>query len=126
MIPPLAKVTDMVNVPPVAAAPVPKVHVSALLPTVTPVKLVIAIDTGVPVKVIVALLTVVAALPVFDKVTVQVVVVVVTGHEAVPVTLAPEVNDPNRPNTNPAMAMAAMSVMAMRMTVAMTGDIPFL
>jgi hypothetical protein len=28
------------------------------------------------------------------------------------------VNDPNRPNTNPAIAMAAMRVMAMRMTVA--------
>ncbi len=33
------------------------------------------------------------------------------------VTCAELVNDPNRPNTNPAMAMAAMRVMAMRMTV---------
>jgi hypothetical protein len=36
------------------------------------------------------------------------------------------VNDPNRPNTNPAMAMAAMRVMAMRMTVARTGEMAFL
>jgi hypothetical protein len=36
------------------------------------------------------------------------------------------VNDPNRPKTNPAMAMAAMRVMAMRMTVARTGEIAFL
>jgi hypothetical protein len=36
------------------------------------------------------------------------------------------VNDPKRPNTNPAMAMAAMSVIAMRITVARTGDMAFL
>ena len=36
------------------------------------------------------------------------------------------VNDPKRPNTNPAMAMAAMRVMAMRMTVASTGEMAFL
>jgi len=41
-------------------------------------------------------------------------------------TRAELVNDPNRPKTNPAMAMAAMRVMAMRMTVARTGLIPFL
>jgi len=41
-------------------------------------------------------------------------------------TLAVLVNDPNRPKTNPAMAMAAMRVMAMRMTVAKTGLIAFL
>ena len=41
-------------------------------------------------------------------------------------TSAELVNDPNRPNTKPAMAMAAMSVMAMRMTVARTGEIAFL
>ena len=35
--------------------------------------------------------------------------------------LAELVNDPNGPNTNPAMAMAAMSVIAMRITVARTG-----
>ena len=37
-----------------------------------------------------------------------------------------DVNDPKRPNTNPAMAMAAMRVIAMSMTVAMTGEIAFL
>jgi len=41
-------------------------------------------------------------------------------------TCAELVNDPNRPNTNPAMAMAAMRVMAMRMTVASTGEMAFL
>jgi len=41
-------------------------------------------------------------------------------------TCAELVNDPNRPNTNPAMAMAAMRVIAMRMTVAKTGLIAFL
>jgi len=42
------------------------------------------------------------------------------------VTCAELVNDPNRPKTNPAMAMAAMRVMAMRMTVASTGEMAFL
>jgi hypothetical protein len=41
-------------------------------------------------------------------------------------TLAVLVNDPNRPNTKPAMAMAAMSVMAISITVARTGLIAFL
>jgi len=41
-------------------------------------------------------------------------------------TCAELVNDPNRPNTNPAMAMAAMRVMAIRITVARTGEIAFL
>ena len=41
-------------------------------------------------------------------------------------TCAELVNDPNRPNTNPAMAMAAMSVIAIRITVASTGLIAFL
>jgi len=36
-------------------------------------------------------------------------------------TLAVEVKVPNRPKTKPAMAIAAMRVMAMRMTVASTG-----
>jgi len=42
------------------------------------------------------------------------------------VTLAVLVNDPNRPKTNPAMAMAAIKVMAMSITVAKTGLIAFL
>jgi hypothetical protein len=41
-------------------------------------------------------------------------------------TCAELVNDPNRPKTNPAMAMAAMSVIAIRITVARTGEIAFL
>ena len=42
------------------------------------------------------------------------------------VTSAVAVKLPKSPNTNPAMAMAAMRVMAMRMTVAMTGEMAFL
>jgi hypothetical protein len=41
-------------------------------------------------------------------------------------TCAELVNDPKRPNTNPAMAMAAMSVIAIRITVASTGEMAFL
>ena len=41
-------------------------------------------------------------------------------------TVAELVNDPNRPNTNPATAMAAMRVIAMRMAVARTGEMAFL
>lgn len=74
---------------------------------------------------IVALSTLVLAVPVLLRFTVHVPDAPAV-HEAVAVTWALDVNDPKRPNTNPAMAMAAMSVMAMRMTVAMTGDIPFL
>ena len=43
-----------------------------------------------------------------------------------PETWAELVNDPNRPKTNPAMAMAAIRVIAMRMTVASTGEIAVL
>jgi hypothetical protein len=42
------------------------------------------------------------------------------------VTPAVLVNDPKRPNTKPATAMAAMSVIAIRITVARTGEIAFL
>ena len=41
-------------------------------------------------------------------------------------TWAEEVKLPKSPNTNPAMAIAAMRVMAMRMTVASTGEMAFL
>jgi len=52
---------------------------------------------------------------------------VATLHEETDtLTWAELVNDPNRPKTNPAMAMAAMRVMAMRMTVASTGEMAFL
>jgi len=48
-------------------------------------------------------------------------------HEVTcPEICAELVNDPKRPNTNPAIAMAAMSVIAMSMTVARTGEIAFL
>ena len=81
--------------------------------------------TVLPPNVMEALRTFVFAVPVLLRVTVQS-YGEVAEHVAVAVTSALEVNDPNRPNTNPAMAMAAMRVMAMRMTVAMTGEIAFL
>ena len=46
--------------------------------------------------------------------------------ETCALTCAELVNDPNRPKTNPAMAMAAISVIAIRITVARTGEIAFL
>jgi len=42
------------------------------------------------------------------------------------VTCAELVNDPNRPKTNPAIAIAAIRVMAISMTVASTGEMAFL
>jgi len=72
-------------------------------------------------------LTAVFEVPLLVRVRVQTSFVPLAWQE---VTLADTwaelVNDPNRPNTNPAMAMAAMRVMAMRMTVAKTGLIAFL
>ena len=75
-----------------------------------------------------ALRTLVLAVPVLLTLTVHVVPAADAPalHVAVAVTCALDVNDPNRPNTKPAMAMAAMRVIAMRMTVAMTGEIAFL
>jgi hypothetical protein len=51
----------------------------------------------------------------------------VVVHEATDaLTWAELVNVPKRPNTKPATAMAAMRVIAMRITVARTGEIAFL
>jgi len=63
--------------------------------------------------------------PEFERVTVQ---VVPPCKQLAPLALtrAVVVNVPKRPNTNPAMAMAAMSVIAIRITVASTGEIAFL
>jgi len=52
--------------------------------------------------------------------------VVPTHVVTCPLTCAELVNDPNRPKTNPAIAMAAIRVMAIRITVARTGEIAFL
>ena len=69
--------------------------------------------------------TAVFAVPVFVSLTTHTSVAAV--HDVTcALTWAELVNDPNRPNTNPAMAMAAMSVIAMRMTVARTGLTAFL
>ena len=70
--------------------------------------------------------------PVFVRTTVHWLLLAVDAagpatHEVTwALTCAELVNDPNSPNTNPAMAMAAMRVMAMRMTVASTGEMAFL
>jgi len=63
--------------------------------------------------------------PVLVNTTMQVSVVPVQDVTCA-LTCAELVNDPNRPKTNPAMATAAMRVMAMRMTVASTGEMAFL
>ena len=81
----------------------------ATVPHVTGVVQVTVLVT--PAYVIDALRTLVFAVPVLLRFTVQ--VLVEAMHDAVAVTWALEVNDPNRPNTNPAMAMAAMSVVRM-------------
>ena len=64
--------------------------------------------------------------PVFWRDTAQLAAAVVWQVTRTAETCAELVNDPNRPNTNPAMAMAAMRVIAMRMTVASTGEMAFL
>jgi len=70
---------------------------------------------------------VVATLEVPELVRTSVHTLVAPTHEVTcALTCAELVNEPNRPNTNPAMAMAAMRVMAMRMTVASTGEMAFL
>jgi hypothetical protein len=62
--------------------------------------------------------TPVLPVPVFMRVSVHTTVGVTVVHWVVwALTVAVLVNDPNRPNTNPAIATAAMSVIAMRMTV---------
>jgi len=69
-------------------------------------------------------MTVTDAVPVFDRVKVQVGLATsgVAPHETTAaVTVADLVNVPNRPNTKPAIAIAAMSVIAISMTVASTG-----
>jgi len=89
---------------------------------------VIVAEQVAPPKVRVALLALVLDVPVFRATTVPAFAAPVPGamFGAVNVTLATDVNDPKRPKTNPAMAMAAMRVMAMSMTVAKTGLIAFL
>jgi len=64
--------------------------------------------------------------PVFWRFTMQVAGAALVQVTETAETCAELVNDPNRPNTNPAMAIAAMSVIAMRMTVASTGEMAFL
>jgi len=71
-------------------------------------------------------LALVFAVPEFSAFTVPAGAAPPASDVKVTVTLAVLVNPLNRPNTNPAMAMAAMSVIAMRMTVARIGEIAFL
>jgi len=63
--------------------------------------------------------------PPFATFIVQVVVVQVTELETID-NVAGLALVPNMPKTNVAMATAAISVMAMRMTVASTGEMAFL
>ena len=113
----------MTDAPELPVHDVSQVYVVDPIPTLLGLVTVSAVAVAHDPPANVALVTDVAAVPVLLN---------VTAHDdpevqvAVPDTLAVDVNDPNRPNTNPAMAIAAMSVMAMRMTVAMTGEIAFL
>jgi hypothetical protein len=96
----------------------------------------VGVDTGVPPNVtapddanpLIWMLQPVSAtfeVPVLVSTTVQT-PVAASQDVTCAVTVAELVNDPKRPNTNPATAMAAMSVIAMRMTVARTGEMAFL
>ena len=65
------------------------------------------------------------AVPVLVNLTMQTFVAPVQDCTCA-LTCAELVNDPIRPKTNPVMAMAEMSVIARRITVARTGEIDFL
>ncbi len=67
---------------------------------------------------------VVAELPVLERVKIHLAVPCTPAVQLAEVTatVAVLVNDPKRPKTKPAMAMAAMSVIAIRITVARTGE----
>ena len=126
----------MTNCAPVGAVPLKVSVISHVVPAVIAYPPVTAAqglaapadglrEVVLPPNVIEALRTFVFAVPVLLRVTVHG-WAVPAKHVAVAVTCALDVNDPNRPNTNPAIAIAAMSVIAMRMTVAMTGEMAFL
>jgi len=70
--------------------------------------------------------TLVLAVPEFVRLTVHVAFAPREHVTMDAVTLAELVNDPKRPNTNPAIAIAAIRVIAISMTVARTGLIAFL
>jgi len=84
--------------------------------------------TAVPPIWILQLVTATFEVPVFVKFTMQMSLVAPAALHDVTcaLTCAELVNDPKRPKTNPAMAMAAIRVIAMRMTVASTGEMAFL
>jgi len=83
--------------------------------------------TGAPLSWIVHAVSAVLEVPVLLTFSVHTSFPLTVVHEATAAeTRAELVNDPKRPNTNPAMAMAAMRVMAIRITVANTGEIAFL
>jgi len=116
--------------PTVWAAPLATMHATVVLllaPTVN-VPLVVP-ARGVPLSLRLQAVTATFDVPMFLSVTRQagpLALLVWAQRMTDPETCAELVNDPNRPNTNPAMAMAAMRVMAMSMTVANTGEIAFL
>lgn len=70
--------------------------------------------------------TVALPLPVLRRTAVHTASVAPVHVVTDPDTSALVVKDPKRPNTKPAMATAAMRVMAIRMTVARTGEMAFL
>jgi len=134
--PPFDMDTDPLKASPAADAvigatpqvPTPVMVRACVVPAVTVVA-VIAGEQVNPPHVMIMLLATALEVPVFMIVTVPVgpaASVPCTKAALTSETRAVLVNDPKRPKTNPAMAMAAMRVMAMRMTVAKTGLIAFL
>jgi hypothetical protein len=107
-----------------------RVHVTPvrLLPAVIVPPSVTAPVTADPDQLIEQPAPLVAALdvPELVRVTMQAGLAAILHDVTCAETCAELVKDPKSPNTNPAMATAAMRVMAMRMTVASTGEMAFL
>jgi hypothetical protein len=112
--------------PDVGAAALVIVHVSAV---VLPAVIVVAGQVPAlvaPPNVIVDPVGVVLAVPLLMSENVHTVGAAVVQATTAALTRAVLVNVPKRPNTKPATAIAAISVIAMRITVARTGEIAFL
>jgi len=113
--------------PPTVAVVGEQVNDTAAPPAVTTAFAVVRVLTAFfPAMETVQLVADALDVPVLVRLTVHVAGLAVTHDTTRAVTVAELVNDPNRPNTKPATAMAAMRVMAMRMIVARTGVIAFL
>jgi hypothetical protein len=111
--PPLLRPTDPETCVPRVWDVAPEQVIRALVPALTTVEPV-SVPAASPAPVNEQLVAVAGLLPVFERMSTHVPPVQFTE---VALICAVAVNVPNRPNTNPAMAMAAINVIAMRMTV---------